>query len=252
MRSSTHIAVRRYWPVLCWMALAGHLPAQTPQLTDPAIAPVSLAGVGPAATLDLQGPEIQDEPASCGTISRSVLPLMPTNLAARREDPATVELSWSIGVTDYDYTWTLERRLDLEPDFSPLLPLTSERIGARHYTDPNDYPGVSYYRLRGEGPDGTLQYSPVVAVDNDFRPAGLRVYPNPLVRHGAVEVPGTDQAFTLALFDPLGRPVWTGTYAAGAGNPVRLDLPDLPPGVYLLQWRVGDRVRATGRVVRVH
>ena len=88
-----------------------------------------------------------------------------------------------------------------------------------------------------------------VSVHDLRRTAGLRVYPNPLARRGSVELPATDLASELHLLDPLGRRVWSGTYAAGTGNPVEVRLPALPPGVYLLRWMVKGEVRAVGRVV---
>ena len=95
---------------------------------------------------------------------------------------------------------------------------------------------------------GTAPTQPV-SVHGLRRPAGLRVFPNPLARRGSVELPATDLASSLQLIDPLGRRVWSGTYAAGTGNPVDLLLPALPPGVYLLRWMVQGEVRAAGRVV---
>ena len=91
----------------------------------------------------------------------------------------------------------------------------------------------------------------VVSVTHALRMAGLRVYPNPLGHWTNVELPETDRASELHLMNQLGQRVWSRTYPPGAGNPVTLQLPHLPPGVYMLRWLVKGEVRAAGRVVKV-
>ncbi len=91
----------------------------------------------------------------------------------------------------------------------------------------------------------------VVSVYNPVRTVGLRVYPNPLGRWANVELPTTDRASELHLINQLGQRVRSERYPAGVSNPVNLQLPDLPPGVYTLRWLVNEEVRAAGRVVKV-
>ncbi|MGB3800959.1 MAG: T9SS type A sorting domain-containing protein [Lewinella sp.] len=236
--------------LLGWLAAASTLlVAQTTSLSSPSVTTLTLTHAGAITEVSVPPTALADELSGCGTNFSEPLPLMPTELTATRETATTVHLSWLTQVSDYDYAWTLQRRLDTEEPFTTIQPLSSAQIAARNYTDRNDHHGVSYYRLRGETADGVALISRVVSVDNPFEVSGLRVYPNPLRGMAKVQLPGTRRAFTLQLYDSLGRRVWSGQYAAGAGNPVDLPFPDLPHGVYQLQWLVDDEVRDTERVV---
>ncbi|PPK87669.1 hypothetical protein CLV84_0617 [Neolewinella xylanilytica] len=223
--------------------------AQTTSLSSPSVTTLSLSHAGAIAEVSVPPTTLADELSGCGITLSPPLPLMPTELTATRETATTVHLTWETEVSADDYAWTLQRQLDVEAGFTTIQSLSPALIAVRNYTDQNNHYGVSYYRLRGESADRVERISRVVSVDNAFALDGLQVYPNPLRQHGSVELPETMRAFALQLFNSFGRRVWSGNYPAGSANPVDLRFPDLPHGVYQLQWLVNDEVRATERVV---
>ncbi|WP_116126469.1 T9SS type A sorting domain-containing protein [Lewinella sp. IMCC34183] len=93
--------------------------------------------------------------------------------------------------------------------------------------------------------------APIVSTHDPQRMVGMRVYPNPLVGWAKVELPEIRRAGELQLINQLGQQVWSQQYAPEAGKLVDLQLPTVPPGVYLLLWRVGGQVLAAERVVKV-
>ena len=79
----------------------------------------------------------------------------------------------------------------------------------------------------------------------------LRVYPNPVSRVAAVSVALTDgMEGTIRVYDLLGRVTEVlrrGRFEAGKRS-VRLDVEDLPSGVYFVRFR-GDEFRATEKII---
>lgn len=113
--------------------------------------------------------------------------------------------------------------------------------------------GTSYYRLRQVDQDGTVAYSPVVALScaQALGEAKPQVYPTVFDAELRVALPGTSapQPATVALLAADGRPVYSQALQLGAAPQALAALPALAPGVYLL--RVATAAGAsTQRVVR--
>ena len=92
--------------------------------------------------------------------------------------------------------------------------------------------GVGYYRLRQLDLDGTVHYSPVVAVHTGA--AAVDVFPSVFDQSLTVRLPAG--AATLTLLAPDGRVLHQQQLAAAEAQEVALPcLATLPPGLYLLR-----------------
>jgi hypothetical protein len=121
------------------------------------------------------------------------------------------------------------------------------------YLDASAPAGTSYYRLRQVDLDGTVAYSPVVALSRAqaLGSAKLQVYPTVFSAELRVALPGASapQPATVALLAADGRPVFSQALQLGATPEVLAALPALAPGVYLLRVATASGA-STQRVVR--
>ncbi len=154
---------------------------QTVSLPMPSMLTVSLPDVNslPAVTRNKLGLQLASPACSCCSPG-VVLPWRVTDLTAQRANGTTVALSWRVEASDEDFRWTLERRLDSEPDFSGRREWSEEVILRRKYLDHNDYPGASYYRLRGVTVEGIVEFTRIGAIGHAFVQPGVSVYPKPM------------------------------------------------------------------------
>ncbi|SES75393.1 matrixin family metalloprotease [Hymenobacter actinosclerus] len=121
--------------------------------------------------------------------------------------------------------------------------------------DPAPLPGLSYYRLRVRRPDGSLDAARVLLVsDVAGAQTSLTVFPNPLasgepalrLQYGAGPAAGS---LTLRIYDTVGRSLGSRRldYTAGL-NLLRLAVPGLRPGLYLLRWTDSNGPKGTTRL----
>ena len=129
---------------------------------------------------------------------------------------------------------------------------TSPRAYA--YTDRAAGAGTSYYRLRQVDFDGTVNYSPVVAVQGQSNPGGQELlasaYPNPFHTQLTLKLGQAPAGeVSVSLIDVQGRRVYATAQRAEART-LALALPGtLAPGNYLLTV-TADGQKSTRRVVR--
>ncbi|MBO2012671.1 IPT/TIG domain-containing protein [Hymenobacter negativus] len=118
------------------------------------------------------------------------------------------------------------------------LPAAGSSSSARQYTttDARSLMGTRYYRLRQVDQDGTVVYSPVVAVSGPQ--TGLSLYPNPA--ENRLQVQGLAGVGRLVLYDAVGREA--GQFGLPAGNS-EVDVSSLPAGLYQAKWTDGTTVR---------
>ena len=115
------------------------------------------------------------------------------------------------------------------------------------FTDPNDFQGLSYYRLRQLDSDGVETYSPVRVVAG--LPAGttfsLSLYPNPVRTTASLTAAGPLPAeLTLTLLATDGRLVWQRQHAEQS-LAIPLDVSALADGAYLLRYQAADGCHGT-------
>lgn len=106
-----------------------------------------------------------------------------------------------------------------------------------------------YYRLRQVDLDGTVNYSPVVALSRAAATAVTTAdaYPNPFADQLSVALPGSyePQAVAVALTTLTGKPVYAANLQLGAAPQALAALPELAAGVYVLRLTT-----ATGTITR--
>jgi hypothetical protein len=167
-----------------------------------------------------------------------VLPVVLTGFGAART-AAGVRLRWSTASEINSARFEIERSADgVDYSAAGAVPAAGSSALPRAYSF-LDAPaaGSLYYRLRQVDLDGTVHYSPTVAVAGPL--AEFVLAPNP-TRAGLGFF--TETATAYAVRNSLGQVVRTGTTLAG---PNTLAVEALPAGVYLFELRT-----ATGRVVR--
>lgn len=120
----------------------------------------------------------------------------------------------------------------------------SNKTGSGHnytFVDPNPKNGLNYYRLKMQDTTTHYVYSPAIALQLSGGPAPLlAIYPNP-VKYGffLVDLPAAANASVFRLSDVSGRIIKTLAVSAGVPQ-VRIDVPGLPRGTYLLYWTDGS------------
>ncbi|WP_373331084.1 sialate O-acetylesterase [Salmonirosea aquatica] len=118
------------------------------------------------------------------------------------------------------------------------------------FIDTNPSPQTAYYRIRLDYPDGTSQYSPLVAVFRGETPSVLTAFPNP-ASSGAPIYLRTDfeEPFRYQLFNAQGQLIPAEIGDSGIRGLSVLQTPNLlPPGVYLLKTE-RNGTRQTQRIM---
>ena len=188
---------------------------------------------------------------------QSPLPVELIRFEARR--PAgqpRAELRWATASEKNNLGFEVQRQDDGQTSFRRVgfVPGQGTASTSHEYvfTDPNDFQGLSYYRLKQVDRDGTTTYSPVRSVAG--LPAGtpfsLSVYPNPAQTTATIEASGPIPAgLQLRLYSAEGRLVW----AAAWGKPsatAPLPVAGLATGVYWLRY---ESAAGTGTLkIEVH
>ncbi|HEX2533124.1 MAG TPA: T9SS type A sorting domain-containing protein [Chitinophagaceae bacterium] len=176
----------------------------------------------------------------------AALPVSGLELTARRVHPGRVELEWKTLSESNNAGFRVERRLEGEPDFTPLHYVRSQAYSGNSrmeltypYADTNRFAGKSWYRIRQEDASGEYAYSPIRLVTGLVEEtATLDVWPVPASTfYVALEGGARDEAL---LYDMNGRllrrlPLVNGTPAAVSG---------LPAGTYVLRLQSRPDYRA--------
>ena len=189
----------------------------------------------------------------CGS-SVNPLPLTWGGFDARAGDGA-IALSWQTTGERDNAGFDVERRAGHESDFVAIgrVDPTSgsgdvTAVNAYGYIDRAVVAGVSYYyRIRQRDLDGASSVTPVrsasLAADAG---AGLRVQPNPTSgRFSVLLGEGAGAGATLRLYNASGALLRTFETAAAA----RVDVDELPSGLYLLRVEYADGRSAARKVV---
>ena len=144
-------------------------------------------------------------------------------------------LAWStaseVGVAAF-----VVERSELARDWhevATLLPEGRDGLGADYVARDSPPTSQTYYRLRIEDFDGSVEYSDVVSVQ-PVASGGhetLRIYPNPTRDYAEVVLSAGATADQLRVVDAVGRVVLTHDREIASGT-LRLDLSGLPPGWY--------------------
>ena len=111
---------------------------------------------------------------------------------------------------------------------------------AYHFTDPQPYKGINYYRLRIVDLDGSQRYSAVQSVRFSGRLTGISFSPNPVSSAILVQTDLLRVKANLQIINNMGQPVWTSIKTLNGSLLVPVDF--LPSGVYFLQVNADKQV----------
>ena len=149
-----------------------------------------------------------------------------------------VQLDWTTGSELNNDFFAVERSADGR-DYQTLGTVkgagNSSDFVDYQFTDPTAPEGVSYYRLRQVDVDGTAVYSEVISVRTGERIDVLDIFPT-VMQNGhdlSVDLTDTEGRVRVELYDPSGRRVHQQSLTAG--SLVRLVLPNLQDGMYLVR-----------------
>lgn len=168
-----------------------------------------------------------------------------------------VALRWSLDQSTQTGHFEIERSADAQ-SFALLQRLAPQKgqVGLTEYTseDRQPLPGLSYYRLRTVRKDGSFDYSQIEAVWFDPAKAGLalKVYPSPLAAGETllIEVGGADGPFDVVLLDAQGREILAQRQVGQVERMVRLQPPQLAPGIYYVRVSTPLRQQVEKIVIR--
>ena len=142
-------------------------------------------------------------------------------------------LEWEIAEVDDNITFMIEHSFN-GSDFSEITFIDSKNDSQSYYQYSHNLisKGRHYYRLKQIGHDGSYKFSNIESVFFNVEHS-IRMYPNP--SHGLIYVNGTSLDNTvIRIFDNQGRLIRTQKVFSE-----RIDISDLPAGLYLLKVRNG-------------
>jgi hypothetical protein len=175
-------------------------------------------------------------PAGCST----ALPVELVSFDARYDAGRGTVLHWATASEKNSAYFAVETHGADAANWLELLrqPAAGTSTRRREYAaaDPRPLAGTRYYRLRQVDLDGTVAYSPVVAVAG--HDAGATFYPNPTT--GRLHLSGPARAGRLRVLDLAGREVARFALVPG---PAEIDLTALRPGLYQMEWTDGATTR---------
>ncbi|WP_019946460.1 IPT/TIG domain-containing protein [Hymenobacter aerophilus] len=193
-------------------------------------------------------------PDVCGLPAMLPAPLTSQQATA---GSAGIEVSWTTRDECYLKSFLLERaRLDSTAGWQLVTKVAAGApAGQYRALDPDPLPGLSYYRLRAERPDGSFDAARPLLVSRDAAAqTGLTVFPNPFsntepalrLQYGAGTAAGS---LTVLFYDAVGRYIYGRRldYTPGL-NLLNLTPPSLRAGLYLLRWTDSNGPQGTTRL----
>jgi hypothetical protein len=132
-------------------------------------------------------------------------------LFAERITRSKVQLNWESREPNTVLGYDVERRLDRESVYSKRVYVQSKggnsenEIDRYTYLDENNYPGISYYRLRQFLVNDAPRYTSIKAVKGmGDGSVSVTVFPNPSIGDFNIRIAGTEQSFEGFLLDMKG------------------------------------------------
>ena len=131
---------------------------------------------------------------------------------AYRVDSGLVKVYWKTNPEINVKTFVVERRFSNETAFyevgsQPSKAAAGYSVNDLNYElfDPNHYKGVTFYRLRLVGYDGSVSYSQEVPVGPQFGMYEILLWPNPAVSWFNIGIPSVVPAKTIIIYNVLGQ-----------------------------------------------
>ena len=170
-----------------------------------------------------------------------ILPVYLLSFDGRRTDREHALLNWKTTNEINSKGFDIERALGNTHNFMKRGFIASLQGGSVEkkykFTDDNNYPGISYYRLKQIDNDGQFSYSEIVTVKGFSFDDSLLVYPNPAKDYLNISIYLTKASpATFIVTDAAGKTILSKTVTLSAGvNYDRLLLSGFNGGVYTLK-----------------
>lgn len=170
-----------------------------------------------------------------------VLPVSLIEFDANRINKSWVEVKWKTQNEINNLGFELQRSLGTPNNFEKIRfePAQGGENSTQKYsyTDPNNFSGISYYRLLQIDTDGKINYSEIVAVKGYSETASISIYPNPIVSSLMAEIYIPEAAGAkLEIFDAAQRMVGTKNLQLLKGlNKISLAAQNLAKGMYFIR-----------------
>ncbi len=173
----------------------------------------------------------------------SILPIELMSFEAKA-DEEKVHLKWSTATEKNNESFTVEKAIDGENFSTVAIVKAAGNSSARkdyYSADPSPYQGLSYYRLKQSDFDGKANYSKIIAVEFVKEEDGLKIYPNP--SNGIVTIEFLEQLVSqstrITLKNVYGKQLKFNQVISK--NQIKLDLSELPAGVYFIGITTGTK-----------
>ncbi len=188
-------------------------------------------------------------------ITVSVIVSLPIELKtfnAKAINDDYVRLDWE-SLTEIDFDRYEIERAGSNGEFKKLFSLSgkgSATSGAEYkYIDEEPISGSGYYRLKLVDLDGEIGYSEIKEVRIDKTISNIKVYPNPTLNQGQIQIEFfsiANKQIEISILDIDGKEVYAKTITSAEGqNQLDLQSSLFSSGIYLLQLK--DNLRAYTR-----
>lgn len=183
--------------------------------------------------------------------SNPVFPVAFLSFSARANSDQAVELTWTIALEGATDRFEIERSIDGVAFASAGKLSVEEGLDGTFdfdFLDPSPFKGLSYYRIRQIGLDGSHHYSSTQAIT--LKEEGVIFYPNPMGEEKRLFIEGQfPTEARLIIHDLRGREVFRSTLGR-SNQPTahQVDLYLLPAGIYSASIVLEDRV-VTQRII---
>ena len=177
----------------------------------------------------------------------AILPVTLSFFGAKNTGEGTVALNWETASETDHHGFSVQWRTGAGAwEDIAFLPGSGSPSESRAYFHVHEKPadGMNYYRLKMTGHDGSFEFSPVRSVEMEMLFGQIKIYPNPAdegyLMLGGFSKNSPDIKFEIWGLD--GKPELRGDIFMENGEAQKIELPQLPAGLYFIKIWNGKAV----------
>jgi len=146
-----------------------------------------------------------------------------------------VNVKWNVGQEVNIQRYALLRSAN-GMEFSEIGNVDAMQLSSYQFVDQHPEIGNNYYKVKGIGIDGSIQYSKIASVKFGTNSQMITISPNPVGKEGIFYITGlinNGSDIQVSLFDEAGKRVYQNKVVYANGNQIRVALPkSINAGVY--------------------